>query len=694
MKFSSCSKILPVFLCCFGFLEIGLGQFPNIKINSSFTSFEPEEVTIAVNPTNPLNLVAGANINLFYNSTDGGVTWTENRLASTFGVWGDPCVIFDALGNVYYGHLSTPPSPGYWIDRIVVQKSTDGGQSWDAGTDIGFNPPRRQQDKDWFAADLTSALYRDNLYVAWTQFDSYGSADPTDSSRILLSRSTDHGQSWMTPVRVSDEAGNCVDSDSTVEGSVPAIGPNGEVYVSWAGPLGIMFDKSVDGGQTFGTDVLVASQPGGWDFGIPGISRANGLPVTACDVSSSPYRGSVYVQWSDQRNGVDNTDIFISKSSDGGQSWGAVKKVNDDITAAQQFFSWMTVDQSNGNVYVIFYDRRNTTGNATDVYVAKSNDGGESFINFKVSDSSFVPRSDVFFGDYTNIAARDGKVYPIWMRMDGTTLSVWTAIVDEEMTFRLSLNKGWNMVSTPVSPLDGLRRLLFPRSSSYAFGYHNGYFIQDSLHMGSGYWVKYPSNDSVSITGYRIMDDSIPVFSRWNMIGSISNPVPIGRVGSNPPGMAISPFYTYEGNGYIQADTLYSGHAYWVKANQNGKLILSSSGTLLFDQNIHITADGELPPAPPSRLFSSQPKEFALEQNYPDPFNPVTIINYQLPVDSWVTLKVFDLLGREVTTLANSPQSSGFKSVMFDASQVAGGVYFYRLSAGNFVEVKKMLVVK
>jgi hypothetical protein len=144
-----------------------------------------------------------------------------------------------------------------------------------------------------------------------------------------------------------------------------------------------MFDKSTDGGATFGRDRFVAAQPGGWDFNVPGIYRCNGLPITACDVSRSPYCGNIYVAWSDQRRGVGDTDIFFIKSTDGGQTWGTIKTVNNDAAAKQQFFAWMTVDQVTGDIYLVFYDRRNTTGNATDVYVAKSTDGGEAFVNFK-----------------------------------------------------------------------------------------------------------------------------------------------------------------------------------------------------------------------------------------------------------------------------------------------------------------------
>ncbi len=244
--------------------HVSFAQYPNVRVSSP-TASQPEEVSIAVNPTNPLNLAAGANINYSYRSTDGGQTWIESRISSSsFGVWGDPCVVFDALGNLYYGHLSNPPSPGYWIDRIVVQKSTNGGANWNTGAGIGFSPSRKQQDKEWIVADMTSFPYRNNIYVSWTEFDSYGSALRTDSSRILFSRSTDGGIDWSTPVRVSDKAGDCIDSDSTDEGAVPAVGPNGEVYLSWSGPLGIVFDKSTDGGVTFGADRFVTSHPGGW----------------------------------------------------------------------------------------------------------------------------------------------------------------------------------------------------------------------------------------------------------------------------------------------------------------------------------------------------------------------------------------------------------------------------------------------
>jgi hypothetical protein len=88
------------------------------------------------------------------------------------------------------------------------------------------------------------------------------------------------------------------------------------------------------------------------------------------------------------------------------------------------------------------------------------------------------------------------------------------------------------------------------------------------------------------------------------------------------------------------------------------------------------------------------PTTFLLEQNYPNPFNPITVIRYQLPVNGYVSLKVFDMLGREIATLVDGMQDAGFKSIQFDASRIPSGVYLYRLNAGTWVQIKKMVLMK
>lgn len=88
------------------------------------------------------------------------------------------------------------------------------------------------------------------------------------------------------------------------------------------------------------------------------------------------------------------------------------------------------------------------------------------------------------------------------------------------------------------------------------------------------------------------------------------------------------------------------------------------------------------------------PQQFALSNNYPNPFNPTTVISYQLPTSSQVTLKVFDMLGREVAILVNGRVSAGQHEVQFDASQLSSGIYIYRLQTGEFIQTKKMMLIK
>jgi carboxypeptidase T len=88
------------------------------------------------------------------------------------------------------------------------------------------------------------------------------------------------------------------------------------------------------------------------------------------------------------------------------------------------------------------------------------------------------------------------------------------------------------------------------------------------------------------------------------------------------------------------------------------------------------------------------PKTFALEQNYPNPFNPTTVIKYQLPKSELVTIKIYDVLGRQVASLINEKKDAGYYEITFDASSLSSGVYFYKIEAGDFVESKKMMVLK
>jgi hypothetical protein len=124
-------------------------------------------------------------------------------------------------------------------------------------------------------------------------------------------------------------------------------------------------------------------------------------------------------------------DVFVSSSSDGGDHWTEAVRVNNDDTHAHQFFPWMTVDVVTGNLYAVFYDRRNYTDYNTDVYLASSNDGGKTWTNERISEKPFESNAGVFLGDYNNISAVNGVVRPIWTRIDNFRTSVWIALIQK-----------------------------------------------------------------------------------------------------------------------------------------------------------------------------------------------------------------------------------------------------------------------
>ncbi|MDG1428729.1 MAG: sialidase family protein [Crocinitomicaceae bacterium] len=388
------------------------------------------EPSIAIHPKKPRIMIAGSVLTDYYYSKNGGKTWKSKTLESPYGVYGDPVTIFDTKGRPYYFHLASYDKTSH-LDRIVCQSAKKVCKTFDDGS---FPEPNgtKVQDKHWVVVNPTN----NELYMTWTQFDAYNSADPMDSSIIVFSKSSDQGKTWSKPLRISKNGGDCIDDDDTVEGAVPAVGPNGELYVTWTGPNGLVMQKSLDAGETWlPEEKALEKHWGGWTLDIPGMSRANGLPILKCDLSNGPNRGTLYLNWCDQRNGSDDTDVWLMKSADGGETWSEPIMVNQDDSNKHQFFTWMDIDQSTGYLYFVYYDRRNYTDIQTDVYVAGSIDGGKNFVESRVSAKPITPNPNFFFGDYLNIAAVDGVVRPIWPRYDDGKASLWVSLIQDEELF-------------------------------------------------------------------------------------------------------------------------------------------------------------------------------------------------------------------------------------------------------------------
>jgi hypothetical protein len=266
----------------------------------------------------------------------------------------------------------------------------------------------------------------------------------------------------------------------------------------------------------------------------------------------------------------------------------------------------------------------------------------------------------------------------------------------------------WQMISLPVE-------MLCPYTASNLFTYTSSYEQKDTMVEGVGYWQKL-STPTLRFVGFSITDDTIQVKTGWNIVGSISSPFAVNEIQSLPGGVIISNVFGYNGTNYFTTDTIYPGRGYWVKVNEDAALILSTLEEIFFRKEIlsanskmasrvNIVYIDELPPPPPTSpreyLHSMQkiPNEFALEQNYPNPFNPVTNIKYQITDISYVSLRIYDMLGREVATLVDEMQEAGFKSIRWDASSVVTGVYYYQLTihysqGKTSIQTRKLILIR
>jgi hypothetical protein len=268
------------------------------------------------------------------------------------------------------------------------------------------------------------------------------------------------------------------------------------------------------------------------------------------------------------------------------------------------------------------------------------------------------------------------------------------AAISPLSTQTYAVAKTWNMISVPMTVSDFSKTTLYPTASSDAYAFASGYVERDVLANGVGYWLKFSSAQNVSLTGYALQTATIAVTTGWNMVGSIGVAVSVAQITSNPPGLTVSPFYGYA-SGYKEATTIEPHKGYWVKVAQAGQLILSAVGGT--EGRVNIVDSRETPPDPPFLTAVTNeevPTVFALEQNYPNPFNPKTEIRFGVASSGFVTLKVYDLLGREVATLVEDLRPAGAYSVTFDASSLASGVYLYRMQAGSFTDLKKLVVLK
>lgn len=381
-----------------------------VLVNQDPAGRPHDETSITANFTNPNNLVGAANDYRgadagcgFYSSIDGGLTWQADGTLPLggFAAAGDPSVAGDGLGNIYYSCLRFNRVGS--ANDIAVASSADGGLTWSVPVPVVTGTGSDDfNDKPYIAVDTTNGPFNGQIYVTWTNFGIGAS--------IRRSFSVDGGATWAAPLTISDTQSN--------QGSVPAVGPNGEVYVVWEDFIipRMLITKSTDGGVSFQTNIPVSDivpirSP------LPGFAfRTNSFPTLAVDTTNGPCQGSVYVAWADFRNG--DADIFFSASSDGGTTWSPATRIDDAPTGIHSFFPWMAVDPQ-GIIHVVFYDNR-LSANLLDVFATQSSDCGQSFgSNDRVTNTSFNPALDgfggAFIGDYIGVTATSQFVHPLYM---------------------------------------------------------------------------------------------------------------------------------------------------------------------------------------------------------------------------------------------------------------------------------------
>jgi hypothetical protein len=308
-------------------------------------------------------------------------------------------------------------SSGAFFNGVAVNASSNGGQTWGNPVAAVAKDFSHGIDKPWLAADPTNANRLYVTYTDFDfsgLFGSPGARCPNDIRyAIELVASADGGSSWGAPVIVHEEcffAGGF----NGVQGSNPVVAQDGTVYVGYEFYPGsvpnneIRLAKSSDHGQTFGAPVKVSNVWPNGNFGVlQGGFRNNEFPQVAVDRSGGSSRGTIYVAWSDGINHIvpdlpvffgtyAYPDVMVAKSIDGGQTFtarAAVSPVSPNFRGRgrDQFFPGLAVDRR-GTVGVCYYDRREDPANTViDRYCSVSENHGASWQEERVSEASWVP---------------------------------------------------------------------------------------------------------------------------------------------------------------------------------------------------------------------------------------------------------------------------------------------------------------
>lgn len=350
-------------------------------------------------------------------TSDGGVTWSFDGVIDPGIFRSDPVLAADADGNFFYNSL-TVQSNDYWCD---VYKSEDGGESWDLGTFAEGG------DKQWFSIDKSGGEGAGNIYHYWS---SVSICPP-----YKFTRSLDNGLSYE----------DCSDVDGYW--GTTAIGGDGALYVSGFHGYDFVVTKS---------STAQYSLPMSWDFstsvsldgfivgfggyGCPNPSGLLGQTIISVDSSGGATDGYIYLLCSVERqSGNDPCDVMFARSTDGGLSWSAPQKINDDAgSSAYQWFGTLSV-APDGRIDVIWLDNRDNPGSLdSKLYYAASWDGGMSWSQNIPLGESFDPHvgwpQQDKMGDYFDMFSDESGAHLAWANTLNGEQDTYYAFIPPEIT--------------------------------------------------------------------------------------------------------------------------------------------------------------------------------------------------------------------------------------------------------------------
>jgi len=426
----------------------------NVRTSGPQTASRSES-DIRVNYWDPTKIIAASNniggsgMQGQYYSSDGGVTWGQTTLplASGDSFHSDPTVDWSSDGTAW----STTMGINGNVLKVQSYRSNNGGATWTFDGTISGSQTNTDKQMQWIDHSATSA-YANNNYVIWH-----------NGNPAYMNRRTSSG--WGTPILVSDSqaTGTCIGADVKTNSAGDVFG-----FFPDTGSRGIYVVKSTNGGASYAAPVKLVTTYDSYDIGVPSFANRRILIYVSGGAYRNGTTNNVYALWADlsgdsgctaaanepgsSTSSTCKTRVWFSRSTDGGATWSARVKINNQAGLNDQFNPFLAVDETNGNLGAIYYDTVADAGRKkVDVYYQMSTDGGATWqaavkVTTAMTDETIAGAdSGNQFGDYNSLSGYGNSFFPSWTdRRNNAKEEIWTAKITTSSTptFSISGNAG------------------------------------------------------------------------------------------------------------------------------------------------------------------------------------------------------------------------------------------------------------